>query len=161
MYNQERLINENLGFNQIDLAEQAQDAIALCQEEKYQLILCSFDISKGKDGYQLYEELKERKLLQLSTAFIFISAETEPGLVHSVIELQPDDFLVKPFTLKELDARISRVLNRKGRLKDIYQALDRKEVELALKLIDERQLSGCCDCASARSGRVCLLRNLD
>lgn len=127
----------NLGFQQIDLAEHAQDAIDLCTHAKFELILCSFDISKGKDGYQLYEELKERKLIRLSTGFIFISAETEPGLVHSVIELQPDDFLVKPFTLKDLDQRISRVLNRKGRLKDIYQALDKNNIQQALVLIDE------------------------
>ncbi len=128
---------QNLGFNQINIAEHAQDAIALCLEVDYELILCSFDISKGKDGYQLYEELKERKLIQLSTAFIFISAETEPGLVHSVLELQPDDFLVKPFTLKDLDQRISRVLVRKGRLKDVYQSLGNDNVSEALILVDK------------------------
>ncbi|NQZ10922.1 MAG: response regulator [Algicola sp.] len=127
---------ENLGFGGIVFAERAKEAIEHCSRVKFDLVLCSFDLSKGKDGYQLYEELKERKLIRLTTGFIFISAETEPGLVHSVLELQPDDFLVKPFTLKDLDLRISRVLNRKNRFKDIYRALDRDNVSKALDLLD-------------------------
>jgi DNA-binding response OmpR family regulator len=127
---------ENLGFDSIVFAERAKEAIEHCKNVKFDLVLCSFDLSKGKDGYQLYEELKERKLIRLTAGFIFISAETEPGLVHSVLELQPDDFLVKPFTLKDLDQRISRVLNRKNRFKDIYRALDKDNVSKALDLLD-------------------------
>jgi CheY-like chemotaxis protein len=33
---------QNLGFGQVDLAEQAHDAITRCSEGKYQLILCSW-----------------------------------------------------------------------------------------------------------------------
>lgn len=127
---------ENLGFGGIVFAERARDAIEFCQDIEFDLVMCSFNLSKGKDGYQLYEELKERQLIRLSTGFIFISAETEPGLVHSVLELQPDDFLVKPFTLKDLDQRVSRVLLRKNRFKDIYQALDKNHLSQAMQLID-------------------------
>jgi DNA-binding response OmpR family regulator len=128
---------ENLGFANIVFSETAKDAIDHCKNVKFNLILCSFNLSKGKDGYQLYEELKERKLIRLTTAFIFISSETDQGLVHSVLELQPDDFLVKPFTLKDLDVRVSRVLVRKNRFKDIYRALDNRDVSGALVLIDD------------------------
>lgn len=127
---------ENLGFGGIVFAEKAKTAIEYCSDIEFDLVMCSFNLSKGKDGYQLYEELKERHLIRLSTGFIFISAETEPGLVHSVLELQPDDFLVKPFTLKDLDQRISRVLVRKNRFKDIYKALDKNQYVKAMSLID-------------------------
>lgn len=128
---------ENLGFGGIVFAERAKEAIEFCQDIEFDLVMCSFNLSKGKDGYQLYEELKERQLIRLSTGFIFISAETEPGLVHSVLELQPDDFLVKPFTLKDLDQRVSRVLTRKNRFKDIYTALDKNHLSHAMQLIDK------------------------
>lgn len=102
--------------------------------------MCSFNLAKGKDGYQLYEELKSRKLIHSTTAFIFVSSETEPGLVHSVLELQPDDFLVKPFTLKELDSRITRVLLRKQKFKAVFAAIDKGQHSQALKMI-ERHLT--------------------
>jgi DNA-binding response OmpR family regulator len=129
---------EKLGFAGIVYAERAKDAIDYCKNIKFSLILCSFNLSKGKDGYQLYEELKVRKLIQLTTGFIFISSETDTGLVHSVLELQPDDFLVKPFTLKDLDSRIGKVLLHKSRFKDIYKALDKNNTEKAMGLIDAR-----------------------
>ncbi|MDU0356053.1 hypothetical protein RS130_21085 [Paraglaciecola aquimarina] len=44
---------------------------------------------------------------------MFISADTNSDLVQSIIELQPDDFLAKPFTVKDLDRRLGRVLARK------------------------------------------------
>ncbi len=127
---------ENLGFAGIVFAERAKEAIEFCRSIDFDLVMCSFNLSRGKDGYQLYEELKERHLIRLSTGFIFISAETEPGLVHSVLELQPDDFLVKPFTLGDLDQRVSRVLVRKSRFKDIYRALDKNHLSKAMQLID-------------------------
>lgn len=128
---------ENLGFGSLIFAERAQDAINHCKDNKFELILCSFNLAKGKDGYQLYEELKSHKLIQSTTAFIFVSSETEPGLVHSVLELQPDDFLVKPFTLKELDSRITRVLLRKQKFKDVFAAIDRGLYDKALQLIEK------------------------
>ncbi|MGO3300525.1 MAG: response regulator [Pseudoalteromonas sp.] len=66
--------------------------------ENFDLIVCSFNLTKRQDGYQLYEELRFKRLIKHSTGFIFISAQTYNPLVHSVLELQPDDFLVKPFT---------------------------------------------------------------
>ena len=127
---------ENLGFAGLVFADRAQEAITHCRDIPFELILCSFNL-RGKDGYQLYEELKSRKLIRLTTGFIFISAETDQGLVHSVLELQPDDFLVKPFTLKDLDNRITRVLNHKNRFKSIYRALDKGNFDKAIGLIDQ------------------------
>ncbi|TMP65715.1 hypothetical protein CWC05_23990, partial [Pseudoalteromonas ruthenica] len=87
---------EQLDFRNLKFAEHAQAAIEHCRIEKFDLVICSFDLTKRQDGYQLYEELKSKRLVRNATSFIFVSAETGGELVHSVIELQPDDFLVKP-----------------------------------------------------------------
>ncbi|MDP4529604.1 response regulator [Alkalimonas delamerensis] len=127
---------EKLGYQQIDMADRAQDAIQLCKTRQYDLIICAHNLQKGKDGFQLYEELKARGLQKLSTGFIFISADTDPSLVYSVIELQPDEFLAKPFVMGDLEVRIERVLKRKQRLKPIYQLLDHGQPERALELVN-------------------------
>ncbi|MEE2024786.1 MULTISPECIES: response regulator [Alkalimonas] len=128
---------ERLGYQQISVADRAQDAIQLCKTRHYDLIICAHNLQKGKDGFQLYEELKTRGLHKLSTGFIFISADTDPSLVYSVIELQPDDFLAKPFVIGDLEVRIERVLKRKQRLKPIYQLLDSGQPERALDSIND------------------------
>ncbi|MDP4534683.1 response regulator [Alkalimonas collagenimarina] len=127
---------EKLGYQQISVADRAQDAIQLCKKRQFDLIICAHNLQTGKDGFQLYEELKSRGLQKLSTGFIFISADTDPSLVYSVIELQPDEFLAKPFVIGDLELRIERVLKRKHQLKPIYQLLDGGQPERALELIN-------------------------
>ncbi|WP_440055240.1 response regulator [Pseudoalteromonas sp. T1lg65] len=128
---------EQLNFKSLRLADSAATAKELCVLTKFDLIICSFGLSKKQNGYQLYEELKSKRLIRLSTAFIFISSETSPELVHSVLELQPDDFLVKPFTIKELKARIDKVLKRKQSLGKIFNLIDDGNHSKALKTINE------------------------
>ncbi|WP_372769230.1 response regulator [Pseudoalteromonas sp.] len=128
---------ENLGFSDISIAENAKMALALCQEHSFHLVLCSFNLGKLKDGYQLYEELKTKRLIKHTCGFIFISAETDTSLVHSVIELQPDDFLAKPFSIKVFGERIIKLLKRKQALAKIYDFIDVGNDSKALRHINE------------------------
>ena len=128
---------EGLGFRQLRFAEHAIAVKEQCQVEQFDLIVCSFNLSKHQDGYQLYEELKVKRYIKSSTGFIFISAETSGSLVHSVLELQPDDFLVKPYTIYELKNRIEKVLMRKYHLQRVYQLIDDDNDSKAIKHIDE------------------------
>ncbi|ESP95236.1 MULTISPECIES: response regulator [Pseudoalteromonas] len=127
---------ERLAYRNIFIAESAAVAKESCEVNKFDLIICSFDLSKRQNGYQLYEELLKKRLIKRCTGFIFTSAETSPELVHSVVELQPDDFLVKPFTIKDLQSRIERVLKRKQSLKKLYTLIDDENYSKALKFIN-------------------------
>ncbi|MDX1536558.1 response regulator [Arsukibacterium sp.] len=133
-----RFALEQLGYQNIFVAERANVALTLCRDNQFDLIICAHNQQQGKDGFQLYEEIKAKGLQQLSCAIIFISAETDPSLVHSVIELQPDEFLAKPFVIKDLQLRIERVLRRKQQLREVYQALDAKDDSKALAAIDKQ-----------------------
>lgn len=129
---------EQLGYQNITIADRAQLALNLCRNNLFDLIICSFNQAEGKDGFQLFAELKFSGLQKHATALIFISAETDPTLVHSVIELQPDEFLAKPFAIKDLQLRIERVLKRKQQLRPLYQLLDTQQYPAALRYIDEQ-----------------------
>ncbi len=129
---------EQLGYQNITIADRAQLALNLCRNNLFDLIICSFNQAEGKDGFQLFAELKFSGLQKHATALIFISAETDPTLVHSVIELQPDEFLAKPFAIKDLQLRIERVLKRKQQLRPLYQLLDNQQYPSALRHIDEQ-----------------------
>ncbi len=77
------------------------------------------------------------ELLTLFLAkFIFTSADTSTEVVHAIIELQPDEFIAKPFSVNELDRRLSRVLSRKKALKNVYAFMDKKDYEKALAEIE-------------------------
>lgn len=127
---------EELGFQNIDYVDKVSQALAAVRKSHYDLILCSYELKQEQDGFFLYDQLKENNELPPSSAFIFISADTTPDIVHSIIELQPDDFLAKPFTVRELNKRISRVLARKRALKKVYDLLETKDFEAALTEVE-------------------------
>jgi len=127
---------ERLGFQQLRFADHANSVKEQCSNEEFDLIVCSFNLNKHQDGYQLYEELRVKQLIRNSTGFIFISSETSGSLVHSILELQPDDFLVKPFTVQDLKIRIERILKRKHDLKTVYTFIDDGNDSKVIKYID-------------------------
>ena len=129
---------EQLGYHNISYADRAQTALNLCKQNNYELIICAYNLPKGKDGYQLFEELKATGLHKLSCGLIFISAETEPALVHSVLELQPDEFLAKPYVIRDLQQRIERVLRRKQQLRPVYEQLEHQQYNAALNLLNQQ-----------------------
>jgi DNA-binding response OmpR family regulator len=137
-----RFALEKLGYNQVQFTERAQIALNWCKETQYDLIICAFNLHTGKDGYQFYEEIKVRRIQGYSTGFIFISAETDPSLVYSVVELQPDEFLAKPYTMRDLQLRIERVLKRKQQLRPIHAWMDLGRADKALQQLDEMLTQG-------------------
>ncbi|GAB2931826.1 response regulator [Rheinheimera gaetbuli] len=129
---------EQLGYHNLSYADKAQAALNLCKQNSYDLIVCGYNLAQGKDGYQLFEELKLSGLQKLSCGLLFISADTDPQLVHSVLELQPDEFLAKPFVIRDLQQRIERLLKRKQLLRPIYEQLELQQYTKALQLINQQ-----------------------
>ena len=127
---------EQLGYQNLSYSDRAQTALGLCRQNSYDLVICAYNLPKGKDGFQLFEELKSSGLQKLSCGIIFISAETDPALVHSVLELQPDEFLAKPFVIRDLQQRIERVLKRKQQLRAVYEAIDQQQYDKAIQVIN-------------------------
>ena len=127
---------EELGFQQISYIDHADEALKLIKSEHFELVVCAYDLREEKEGYFLYEQLKAHKILPLTTAFVFISADTTAEIVHSIVELQPDEFLAKPFSVSELDKRLTRVLTRKQVLKDIYALMDQSDFNGALSELE-------------------------
>jgi DNA-binding response OmpR family regulator len=127
---------EELGFSDITYVDKINLALTTLRNQRFDLIICSYNLKHEQDGYYFYDEVKTNGELPLSTAFVFISADTNSDLVQSIIELQPDDFLAKPFTVKELDRRLSRVLTRKKALNDVYLCIDKRQFIRALSEVE-------------------------
>lgn len=128
---------QNLGFKQVDFADRSKTAVIALEQNKYDLVLCAYDLNKGADGYQLFERLIAEKLIGSATTFVFMSSENNLPLSQSIIELKPDDFLLKPFTSKELELRLKRVLVKKLALRGVFKAIDSQQFKLALKTLEE------------------------
>ncbi len=127
---------EALGFSNITYVDKINLALNTLRTQHFDLIICSYNLKREQDGYYFYDEIKSNGELPLTTAFVFISADTNSDLVQSIIELQPDDFLAKPFTVKDLDRRLSRVLGRKQVLNEVYLAIESNQFDRALAQVE-------------------------
>ena len=105
------VIREYGEFNGYEIAE-AEDgmsAVGLCKLNDYDLIV--MDIMMPKlDGFSACKEIRKIK----DTPIIMLSARGEEYDKLFGFELGIDDYVVKPFSPKELMARINAVLSRKS-----------------------------------------------
>ncbi|AVM42055.1 DNA-binding response regulator [Fastidiosipila sanguinis] len=72
---------------------------------KYDLALIDISLGDGS-GLDLYEIFKEYKDIPI----IFLTANDEETTIVKALDMGADDYITKPFTLGELNARIRKVL---------------------------------------------------
>ena len=104
------VIREYAEFNnfEVEEAEDGMSAVGLCKLNDYDLII--MDIMMPKlDGYSACKEIKKVKDIPV----IMLSARGEEYDKLFGFELGIDDYIVKPFSPKELMARINAVMARK------------------------------------------------
>ncbi|HEX5793356.1 MAG TPA: hypothetical protein VFY01_08740, partial [Rheinheimera sp.] len=121
--------------------ENAYYALRLCEQTSFHVVICAFNVKSDKDGFHLLEELKFKRHVTKCTVLIFLSAETSEDLVNSIVELQPDDFWVKPLNTKHVQTRLSLALEVKRMLFNVYQAIDRQDHSKAMYYAERHLLN--------------------
>lgn len=97
------------GYN-VEEAANGMDAVALCRQRSYDLII--MDVMMPElDGFSAVREIRRGS----QTPVIMLSARGEEyDRIHG-FELGIDDYVVKPFSPRELMMRVAAVLKRSGR----------------------------------------------
>lgn len=105
--------------------------VANHREDYYDLILCDYNMGEGTNGQQLLEYLRSERLIPRKTGFIMVTAESSYSKVASAVELIPDAYLLKPFTLDGLSERIDFALGKRAALRQAIDYLDQEEPDYA------------------------------
>lgn len=106
------LISYNLTNNgyKVIIANNGIDAVKLAVEEKPSLILLDLMIP-GKDGYDVCKDVRSNSEIR-NTPIIMLTAKSEEVDKILGLELGADDYITKPFSIRELLARVKAVLRR-------------------------------------------------
>jgi len=126
------------GVTHIDTAPNGKDAIQQLERNRYDVILCDYNLGPGKDGQQVLEEARHRGLISLSTVFVMITAENTREMVLGAMEYEPDSYLSKPFTKDLLRNRLEKLLIKKEDLEPVDRALERRDHAEAIRELDQR-----------------------
>lgn len=129
-----------LGIKHIQSAENAYYALRLCETTQFDVVMISFDVKSDKDGFNILEEMKFKGLITKSTTVVFLSADTSSALVNCVVELQPNDFWVKPLDRHKIEKRFSYLFDIKKKLYRLNYCVDKQEYATAIYYA-ERQLA--------------------
>lgn len=105
-------------------AANAAAAIRKLEERPFDLILCEYALGEGQDGQHLLEDLRTHHLIPLSTIFIMVTGESSYERVVSAVELAPNDYLLKPFTVDSLYQRITRALEKRDAFVPAYDLIE-------------------------------------
>ena len=106
----------NLEGYQVDEAVDGDDAIEKAQQNEYSLIIMDI-MMPNKDGYQACKEIKNF----CDVPFIMLSARSEEYDKLIGFDLGIDDYVTKPFSPKELVARVKAVIKRSIGEENIYK----------------------------------------
>lgn len=114
------LIKFNLNNNgyKVICADNGIDALKYAKSEHPNLILLDLMLP-GMDGYDVCKEIRKDNIIS-STPIIMITAKGEEFDKVLGLELGADDYITKPFSVRELIARTKAILRRTA-----FQAVDK------------------------------------
>lgn len=96
------------GGYDIEIANDGKEALEKYKRNKYSLIITDI-MMPNMDGYDLISEVQ---YLDAEQPFLFITAKTtEPDKIYA-LSMGADDYIVKPFSPRELVLRVRNILRR-------------------------------------------------
>lgn len=126
-----------LGALQVVTVSSGEAGLASHRQHRFDILLVDYNLGRGKNGRQVLEELRVKELLRPDGVFILVSGENNLSMVLSAIELQPDDYLMKPFSGSLLRTRLTRAFRKRVVLRKVFQTLYRQQYPECLSACNE------------------------
>lgn len=124
----------SFGATTVEVASQGPAAIQRCVYEHFDVILCDYNLGRGKNGQHILEELRHRKLLRHTSLFLMVTAETSKDMVMGAREYQPDAYLTKPINRAMLEKRLGSLIAQRQSLLPINRQIDLENLPEAVSL---------------------------
>lgn len=94
----------------VDLVADGEDAVSLGLSVPYDLIILDI-LLPGLDGFEVCRQLRDRKR---TVPILILTALDEIDQRVNGLNIGADDYLVKPFAFRELEARVRALLRRES-----------------------------------------------
>ncbi len=153
----------NFGAESVDTAADGTEAVKLCSQNKYDIVMCDYNLGVGKDGQQVLEEVRFLRVLLMTSLFVLLTGESSREMVLGALECQPDDYITKPYTEASLRTRLNRAIVRHEALLHIKKAISDGDYKTALEGCNEMIQAGSrysTDCIKMKGQLLFLLKQL-
>lgn len=126
---------EQEGFN-VDISKCLQDARENINKDLYNIILLDVMLPDGT-GYSLCQEIR----ILSDVPIIFLTACDEEVNIVMGLDIGGDDYMTKPFRIRELISRMKAVMRRKGSIKEDNRKI-LKFANLSIHTLEARVYKG-------------------
>lgn len=118
-----RTMLASIGVDTPQFAVSATMAMRRLREQRFDLILCEYNLGDGQDGQHLLEDLRQHEVIPLDTLFVMITGERNYERVTSACELAPNDYILKPLNAETLRVRLLRAFEKRDAFLPAWQLM--------------------------------------
>ena len=119
---------EQENFN-VEVSKTVIDAKKIIENKYFDLVLLDISLPDG-NGFEICECIKQNNDMPV----IFLTARDEETNVVLGLDLGADDYIIKPFRIRELISRINSVLRRYGKQENKNNLLEYKNIKIDMNL---------------------------
>lgn len=119
---------EKENFN-VEISKTVMDTKKVIENKYFDLVLLDISLPDG-NGFEICEYIKQNNDMPV----IFLTARDEETNVVMGLDLGADDYIIKPFRIRELISRINSVLRRYGKQENKNNLLEYKNIKIDMNL---------------------------
>lgn len=117
--------------HRVELATSGREADLLLAHEEYDLVILDIGLP-GMDGFEVLRRARQRE--PYVPALVLTARDSVADRVHG-LDLGADDYLIKPFSLMELEARMRAVIRRGQQTTETQIVCGQLKVDIAAKRV--------------------------
>lgn len=108
-----RSLLKELGFNNVDEAEDGQDALARMQGGQFEFVISDWNMPH-MDGLDLLKQVRADDSLK-DIPVLMITAEAKKENIIAAAKAGANGYIVKPFTAATLEEKLNKILDKLGK----------------------------------------------
>ncbi|GAA6186684.1 MULTISPECIES: response regulator [Alteromonadaceae] len=126
-----------MGYSNVSCYIHGRELKKALKVRQFDLILMDFHLGDHKNGVEVIQELNREKLLKNTTSLIFVTSDRLPLIIGQIVDIHPDDLVIKPYTIRILEKTIANVLRIRRHLMPVLTLMDEKLWDVALQKLEQ------------------------
>lgn len=112
------------------------------RKQNFELIFMDYHLGQGRSGVEWVQTLRESGFIRPSTGIIFLTSDRSPQVIGSIMDLQPDALLIKPYTIASLTRQVEHYFTYRKYVESALKSLDSNQRTSAINFIRKRLREG-------------------
>lgn len=108
-----RTLLKELGFSNVEEAEDGQDALGKLRKDRYELVVSDWNMP-NLDGLEMLKQIRADDALK-DLPVLMVSAEAKKDNIIAAARAGASGYVVKPFTAATLEEKLNKIFEKLGK----------------------------------------------